>query len=71
MAIIIFLRMIDNRKWLFRKIRSSRKYFYFLIFQLVLSTSIILFAMLHKKMFRNPVTLYGEYILIICILLDL
>ena len=63
--------MLQNARWFFRKIRTTYKYIGFLIFQLLLSTSILLIAFIHPQSFRSPIALALEYFLIFCIFLDL
>lgn len=63
--------MKDKVKWLSTTIRTTKKYLAFLIFQLVLSTSIIFIAIFHKQSFRSSLALGLEYFLIFCMFLDL
>lgn len=66
----VIIKMM-NSKYLFTKFRTTRKYFVFLIFQLLLSLGVVIMALIEPLKFKSSLTLVAEIIVALCISLDM
>lgn len=62
--------MLESEYWLLR-LRTSKKYLAFLIFQCLLSVLIIVLGILNHEHLKHPAILTLEYILSVAILVDM
>jgi len=62
--------MLESEYWLLR-LRTSKKYLAFLIFQCLLSVLIIILGVVNNEHLKHPAVLALEYVLSAAILMDM
>lgn len=60
-----------NRQYLFAKFRTTKKYFVFLLFQLVVSLFVVIVALAEPLKLKSNLTLVAEITVALCISLDM
>lgn len=60
-----------NTEYFFVRIRTTKRYFCFLLFQLVLSLFVVIVALTQPLQLKNSMTIAAEITVALCIALDM